>query len=405
MTTPRELISELQGRFGKLLVDHSFPLDDRGQFDLEQVRAVCEQRVAIVDWLLARYEPELLFVVFMAADHVHHLGWPEWEERGRDSASPRCTGSSTARSASCSSASATGTCSSSPTTAAARSGASSTSTRGSRRRGSSPMRLAPHLGAERRHRLFELRRRLPQGLRDAAKQRLPGVRERASPATGARDRRLGADARLLLRRLREHRRQPPRPRAGRDRRAGRRVRAGARRDRGAAPRASRPRRASRSSRPCTGARSSTRGRELAKIPDLIVEFRDYAWLGKGNLTGRTPTIWDTIAPRAHPGATYAGSHRPDGIFVLAGPGRPRPASSSRPGSPTSRRPRSTCSASRSPATSRAGCSPRRSIPRCSTGARRSTRSRPRLEVGAPRPYDAEGAAEVEERLRSLGYLE
>ena len=61
------------------------------------------------------------------------------------------------------------------------------------------------------------------------------------------------------------------------------------------------------------------GPELAKIPDLIVEFRDYAWLGKGNLTGRTPTIWDTIAPRAHPGATYVGSHRPDGIFVLAGP--------------------------------------------------------------------------------------
>jgi hypothetical protein len=28
-----------------------------------------------------------------------------------------------------------------------------------------------------------------------------------------------------------------------------------------------------------------------------------------------------------------------------------------------------------------------------------------LEVGAPRPYDAAGAAEVEERLRSLGYLE
>jgi arylsulfatase A-like enzyme len=28
-----------------------------------------------------------------------------------------------------------------------------------------------------------------------------------------------------------------------------------------------------------------------------------------------------------------------------------------------------------------------------------------LELGAPRPYDAEGAAEVEDRLRSLGYLE
>ena len=47
--------------------------------------ARCEQKVAIVDWLAERYEPELLFVVFMAADHVHHLAWPDWEERGRES--------------------------------------------------------------------------------------------------------------------------------------------------------------------------------------------------------------------------------------------------------------------------------------------------------------------------------
>ena len=55
------------------------------RLDLELVRRACEQKVAIVDWLAERYDPELLFVVFMAADHVHHLAWPDWEERGRES--------------------------------------------------------------------------------------------------------------------------------------------------------------------------------------------------------------------------------------------------------------------------------------------------------------------------------
>ena len=83
MTSPRELVHELQERFGRLLLDHSFPVDAEGRLDLELVRRACEQKVAIVDWLAERYDPELLFVVFMAADHVHHLAWPDWEERGR----------------------------------------------------------------------------------------------------------------------------------------------------------------------------------------------------------------------------------------------------------------------------------------------------------------------------------
>src|SRR3954471_18997287 len=50
MTTPRSLLAELRSRFGPLLVDHTFPLGDAGAFDLDQVRAVCAQRVEIVDW-------------------------------------------------------------------------------------------------------------------------------------------------------------------------------------------------------------------------------------------------------------------------------------------------------------------------------------------------------------------
>ena len=32
-----------------------------------------------------RFDPDLLIVVFMAADHMQHYGWVEWEERGAES--------------------------------------------------------------------------------------------------------------------------------------------------------------------------------------------------------------------------------------------------------------------------------------------------------------------------------
>ena len=63
MTSPRELVHELQQRFGRLLLDHSFPVDSDGRLDLDLVRRACEQKVAMVDWLTERYDPELLFVV------------------------------------------------------------------------------------------------------------------------------------------------------------------------------------------------------------------------------------------------------------------------------------------------------------------------------------------------------
>src|SRR5262249_24351612 len=36
------------------------------------------------------------------------------------------------------------------------------------------------------------------------------------------------------------------------------------------------------------------GPELTRIPDLVVEFRDYAWLGKGNLTERSGELEDRV---------------------------------------------------------------------------------------------------------------
>src|SRR6185437_6894170 len=66
MTSPRGLVHEIQEQFGRLLLDHSFPVDSDGRLDLDLVRRASEQKVAIVEWLAERYDPELLFVVFMA---------------------------------------------------------------------------------------------------------------------------------------------------------------------------------------------------------------------------------------------------------------------------------------------------------------------------------------------------
>jgi predicted AlkP superfamily phosphohydrolase/phosphomutase len=61
------------------------------------------------------------------------------------------------------------------------------------------------------------------------------------------------------------------------------------------------------------------GPQIGKVPDLLLEFRDYAWLGKGNLVAQTPTIWDKIAAAPDSEEEYRGSHRPEGIVALAGP--------------------------------------------------------------------------------------
>jgi predicted AlkP superfamily phosphohydrolase/phosphomutase len=61
------------------------------------------------------------------------------------------------------------------------------------------------------------------------------------------------------------------------------------------------------------------GPELAKVPDLLIEFSDYAWLGKGNLMARTPNIYDEISIAPGSKESYVGSHRPEGIIGLAGP--------------------------------------------------------------------------------------
>ena len=107
MTAPRELVYELQSRFGPLLLDHSFPLDDRGRLDLDLVRRIC------------RAEGRDRAAGSPSASRPSSCSWSSWPPTtsttspGRTgssaaarAASPRCTASSTRRSASCSTPSA-----------------------------------------------------------------------------------------------------------------------------------------------------------------------------------------------------------------------------------------------------------------------------------------------------------
>ena len=47
--------------------------------DIGIVERAATQKVEMARWLSEQYDPQLLFVVFMSADHIHHLSWPDWE--------------------------------------------------------------------------------------------------------------------------------------------------------------------------------------------------------------------------------------------------------------------------------------------------------------------------------------
>lgn len=403
MTTPRELVGELHERFGELLVDHSFPLTRDGRIDLDAVRAVCEQRVEIVRMLVERYEPELLFVVFMSADHVHHIAWPDWEARGAESDVAEVY-----------------------RILDAALGAIVDDIGGENvlvvsDHGGGPLEGVVNLNAwlaregylaygsaERAastaHRLFELRRRLvPARWRRAVGRRLPALRERASSLRHApsvvdwsRTRAFaygtfgsivvnvrGRERDGIVEQGEEYERVRDElvERLGALELNGERIVAAVHRR-----------------------EDLFDGPQLDRIPDLVVEFRDYAWLGKGNLSERTESLEDTIAVRSHPAARYVGSHRHDGIVVLAG-------AAARTGGRVS--------------ASILDVAPTvlyllgepipddlegRVLTEMIDGAILDAHPPEYVEavevdVGAPRRYDEEGVAEVEERLRSLGYLE
>jgi predicted AlkP superfamily phosphohydrolase/phosphomutase len=403
MTSPPELLAELHSRFGRLLTDHAFPLDAEGRYDLDEVRAVSAQRVEIVTWLAERHAPELLFVVFMAADHVHHLAWSDWERRGRESLVADvyrildgAVGELLER------VGGENVLVVSDHGAGPLEGVVNLNAWLSRQ-GYLAYDGGNHNGARLAHRLYQARRRVPADLRRSLKQRVPFVRERVQAL-----------------------RQPPAvvdwscTRAFAHGVFGNVVvnLRGRERDGIVEPEEYEPLRVELADRlaelrspagePIVAAvhrrEDLFHGSELARIPDLVVEFRDYAWLGKGNLTERSGELEDRVVPAAHPGAVYEGSHRPEGIFVLAGPAA-RAGARLAPGildvAPTL-----FYLLDEAIPLDFEGHLLAEALDPALLETRPARYAEPEeIELAELRAYDEAGAAAVEERLRRLGYLE
>jgi predicted AlkP superfamily phosphohydrolase/phosphomutase len=324
LTSPAALRDELRERFGSLELDNAFPLTD-GKLDLDLVRRAASQKVQIVTWLAERFEPELLFVVFMAADHIHHLCWTDWEADGL--ASPVAEVYRILDEA----------------VGALGELAGDGNVMVVSDHGAGPLHGVVNLNAWLASQGFlayetgggvvgrkllgdvlELRRYLPERLRYLAKQRLPGLRQKAiergdyTVLDWSRTRAFsyGTFGNIVLnvRGREQHGIVEPGDEYERVRDAvaarlldlqgpgGERIVARVHRR-----------------------EDLFHGPELAKVPDLLVEFDHYAWLGKGNLKTRSESLWDEIEIEGGSDHSYVGSHRHEGIVVLAGPAVPQGA--------------------------------------------------------------------------------
>jgi predicted AlkP superfamily phosphohydrolase/phosphomutase len=399
------LVGELRARYGSLELDNRFPIGDDGAVDLEQVRAAAAQKVDAVLWLLERETPDLLFVVFMAADHVQHLCWTDWEQAGADSPvaeTYRVLDEAVGRLVAAIGPDADVLVVSDHGAGAldgvvnlnawlAQLGHLSFAT------GSSD---AARRAADR---LFALRRLVPERIRYAVKQRAPGLREQAYASTDwsaidwstTRAFSYGTFGNIVINLRGREAQGIVEPGAEYE----------ALRDEIAA-RALELR--SPEGEPIVAAvhrrEALFDGPLLEKVPDLLIEFDRYRWLGKGNLKSSSTELWDRI--EIEPGSThsYVGSHRHEGIVTLAGP-------SAAAGVPLS--------------ASILDVAPTilylldRPIPAQLEGrvlfeaiAPELLDARPvvyddeaSLEVAHARRAAADEGGEVEERLRSLGYLE
>ena len=321
--TPAGLLDELEKRFGPLLQDHAFPVTSDGRIDLDLVRRVAEQRVALTLWLAERFDPELLIVVFMAADHAHHLGWDEWERSGADSPLAKVYGIL-------------------DEAVGALAGTLGGDIMLVSDHGSGPLNgvvnlnawlaeqgLLEYASAAELMRGGQLKRMaaaralatwrlLPLDLRTRLKQRLGGLRERSYELQNfhvvdferTKAFAYGTFGNIVINV--EGREQNGIVAPGAEYEAVRDQIAKSLRE---------------LKDPATG-RSIVAavhkreelhsGPHIERVPDLVVEFVDYEWLGKGNLKSRTETIWDRVEISGTD-AAYVGSHRHEGIVALSGP--------------------------------------------------------------------------------------
>jgi predicted AlkP superfamily phosphohydrolase/phosphomutase len=319
MTHPPELLTEIERELGTLELDHRFPVGPDGSVDVELVRRSCEQKARLALLLCERYTPELLFVVFMSADHIHHIAWTDWQERGRDSIVADVyrildeavgilvdglPGGDFLLVSDHGGGSLHGVVNLNHWLA---------------EHGFLTYRGIVGDSGRLLRRLLMLRRRLlPESVRRTLKRTAPGISERVA--------RRSIDQALDLTRTRafaygtfgnivvnvrgreaqgvvepgdEYERVRDEIAAGLlelcSPTGERIVRAVHRRE------------------------DMFDGPQLDRIPDLLVEFDDYAWLGKGNLKGPTPTLWDEVQIEGGSEVLYVGSHRFEGILALAGP--------------------------------------------------------------------------------------
>jgi predicted AlkP superfamily phosphohydrolase/phosphomutase len=319
-THPPELVRELRERCGSLELDNRFPLGRDGRVDLDQVRAAAEQKVDAVLWLSERYEPELLFVVFMAADHVQHLCWEDWERDGL--ASPlaetyRILDAAVGRIVERLGAEAD-VLVVSDHGAGALDGVVNLNAWLAREGYLGYAGGTTDVTRRTADRLFGLRRLVPARLRYAVKQRLPGLREKAYQSTEwsaidwARTRAFsyGTFGNLVVN--------------VRGREAEGIVEPGAEYERVRDELAERALELTDpDGNPIVAAVHRREdlfdGPRLDVVPDLLIEFEEYRWLGKGNLKSRATDLYDRI--EIEPGSThaYVGSHRHEGIVSLTGP--------------------------------------------------------------------------------------
>ena len=402
-THPSTLLAEVRERFGPLVLDHRFPLGKDGALDLDLVRRAVEQKVEVAHWLAERYELDLLFVVFMSADHVHHLCWDDWERRGVESlVADVYRILDEAVGALADAAGPDG-----DVLVVSDHGGGELkgvvnlnaflASRGFLAYGGS----STAIGGRVTRRVFDMRRIFPEGVRRSVKRRLPWLREWAYETTAytvvdwphTRAFAYGTFGNVVIN-LRGREQQGVV--APEDYEAVRAEVAEALAD-------IRGRDGEKIVAAVHRREDLCYGPELSKVPDLIVEFHDYEWLGKGNLQRRGGDLWDRIEIEPGSQHSYVGSHRAEGIIVLSGP---------------------SAASGRSIAVDIADVAPTvlyllgqpmpsdldgrlvvEALDEALLDRRPPEYSDTDVEVAATEDYSPEDTKAVEERLRGLGYLE
>jgi predicted AlkP superfamily phosphohydrolase/phosphomutase len=321
MVYPPELVDELREQFGQLELDHSAPVSREGKIVLEHVQASVEQILGVVRLLRKRFDPDVLIVVFMAVDQCQHYGWADWEKIGAESPLAQvcrivdgAVGELLEESE--------GDVLVMSDHGGGRSGGIVNVNAWLAQEGfltyAGPTRLSPaELGRNAMFELFQLRRKLiPKRIRYQIKQRVPHLREKVfrvkdfSAVDWSHTRAFAygdmGNVVINLRGREQHGIVEPGEEYER-------------------LRDEIVENALQMKSPTTGERivSAVHRREdlfegpfLEKIPDIVIEFKDYAWTGKGNR--KRGNVYIPVTDE-HPYRGTTGSHRPNGILALAGP--------------------------------------------------------------------------------------